>query len=153
MSDRVVADLAIRAADLSDAAALASLMIELGYQTSDTEMRTRLDAILKDSRYRTFVAVSDGQICGMIGTVCHCSYEHNDLAGRILALVVSREMRKSGVGRQLIAAAESDFARRNVRRIALNTRLTRQEAHQFYERLGYERNGFRFVKDLSVRLA
>jgi hypothetical protein len=33
----------------------------------------------------------------------------------------------------------------------LNTRLTREDAHKFYETLGYERNGWRFVKQLSVR--
>jgi hypothetical protein len=30
----------------------------------------------------------------------------------------------------------------------LNTRLAREDAHKFYESLGYERNGFRFTKDL-----
>lgn len=151
MSDGTIADLAIRAAELSDAPALASLMVELGYETSDAEMATRLNSILKDSRYRTFVAVSDRKICGMIGTSCHCSYEHNDLSGRIFALVVSTRMRKGGVGRRLISTAEADFAERNISRIALNTQFEREEAHQFYERLGYQRNGFRFVKTLSAK--
>ena len=60
-------------------------------------------------------------------------------------------MRRRGIGRALIATAEKDFAERGIRRVALNTRLAREDAHKFYESLGYERNGWRFVKQLSVR--
>ena len=55
-----------------------------------------------------------------------------------------------GVGRALISAAENDFSDRNITRLAVNTRFTREEAHKFYESLGYTRNGFRFVKTLSA---
>jgi ribosomal protein S18 acetylase RimI-like enzyme len=60
-------------------------------------------------------------------------------------------MRRHGIGRALIATAEKDFAQRGIRRIVLDTRLARQDAHKFYTSLGYERNGWRFVKRLSVR--
>jgi ribosomal protein S18 acetylase RimI-like enzyme len=86
----------------------------------------------------------------MIGTVTVPSYEHNDTGGRILALAVSNTMRRRGIGRALVATAEKDFALRGIRRVALNTRLTREDAHKFYESLGYERNGFRFTRDLST---
>ena len=141
-------DLTIRDAKLSDAPALASLMCELGYETTGAEMRQRLKSILPDSRYRTFVAEIDHQVCGMIGTLTHVSHEHNDLSGKIVALVVSEKQRRSGVGRALIAAGEKDFAKRKVTRVSLTTRFTREEAHQFYEALGYSRTGFRFAKNL-----
>jgi ribosomal protein S18 acetylase RimI-like enzyme len=84
----------------------------------------------------------------MIGTFTYPSYEHNDPGGRILALVTSSAARRRGIGRALVATAEKDFAQRGVSRIALDTRLTREDAHKFYESLGYERNGWRFVKHL-----
>jgi GNAT superfamily N-acetyltransferase len=145
-----VLDLTIRAARTSDAAALATLMCELGYETTAAEMQTRLQNIAADERYRTFVAVNDGQVRGMIGTFACYSFEHDDLGGRILALVVTKDSRRIGVARQLIAAAEKDFAQRKITRIAVNTRFERNDAHAFYESLGYRRNGFRFVKDLAV---
>ena len=144
-------DFTIRAAEINDAGALAQLMRGLGYETTQSEMQTRLERIAADKSYRTFVAVRDGKVCGMIGTLTCPSYEHNDLGGRILALATLSTMRRRGVGRALIAAAEKDFARRGISRIALNTRLAREDAHKFYESLGYERNGWRFVKQLSVR--
>jgi ribosomal protein S18 acetylase RimI-like enzyme len=143
-------DLTIRYAQPGDAAALAQLICELGYGTTKSEMQTRLSRIATDERYRTFVAVCDGKVCGMIGTLTHPSYEHNDLSGRIVALVILSTMRRRGIGRALIATAENDFGQRGIRRVALNTRVVREDAQKFYESLGYKRNGWRFVKQLVV---
>ena len=141
--------LSIRDAKLSEAPELAVLMCELGYETKRAEMERRLKLILSNPAYRTFVAVMDGSVCGMIGTLTYPSYEHNDASGRILALVTSSTARRRGIGRALIATAEKDFAQRGIRRVALDTRLTREDAHKFYESLSYERNGWRFVKQLA----
>ena len=144
-------DLTIRHAQPGDAAALAQLMCELGYDTTKSEMQMRVQRIATDERYRTFVAVRDRKVCGMIGTLTYPSYEHNDPSGRILALAILSTMRRRGIGRALIAIAGKDFIQRGVRRVALNTQLSREDARTFYESLGYERNGWRFVKQLSVR--
>jgi ribosomal protein S18 acetylase RimI-like enzyme len=143
-------DLTIRLAEINDVAVLAQLMCELGYETTKSEMQMRMERIAADERYRTFVAVRNDKVCGMIATLTHPSYEHNDLSGRIVALVILSTMRRRGIGRALISTAEKDFAQRGIRRVALNTRLAREDAHKFYESLGYERNGFRFTKDLST---
>jgi ribosomal protein S18 acetylase RimI-like enzyme len=140
----------IRDAGLDDALELAVLMCQLGYETKRAEMETRLKSILCNPAYKTFVAIMDGCICGMIGTLTYPSYEHNDPSGRILALVTLSAARRRGIGRALIATAEKDFAQRGIRRVALDTRLTREDAHKFYQSLGYERNGWRFVKQLVV---
>jgi len=141
----------IRDAELDDAAELAALMCELGYETKRTEMETRLKLILSNPGYKTFVATMDGCICGMIGTLTYPSYEHNDASGRILALVTASTARRRGIGRALIATVEKDFAQRGIRRVSLDTRLTREDAHQFYEALGYQATGWRFVKQLPMR--
>jgi ribosomal protein S18 acetylase RimI-like enzyme len=140
----------IRDAESNDAPELAVLMCELGYETKRTEMETRLKLILSNPAYKTFVAVMDGCVCGIIGTLTYPSYEHDDPSGRILALVTLSAARRCGIGRALMATAEKDFVQRGVRRVALDTRLTREDAHKFYESLGYQRNGWRFVKQLPV---
>ena len=141
-------DLRIRDAELSDAAELAALACDLGYKTTGAEMESRLVSILKNPRYKTLVGLKDEKICGMIGTFSASSYLHNDLNGRIIALVVSRESRQRGIGARLIAAAENDFAKRGITRVTVTTRFEREEAHQFYEKVGYARTGFRFAKNL-----
>lgn len=125
-------------------------MCELGYETTRAEMRQRLKPILLDARFRTFIAEIDNTVCGAIGTLTHPSYEHNNSPGKIITLVVSKKQRRGGIGRALIAAVEKDFAERRVARISLTTRFERKVAHKFYESLGYERNGWRFVKQLPV---
>ena len=141
-------NLKIRDGKLSDAADLAALMCELGYETAGAEMESRLISILKDPRYKTLVALNDDKICGMIGTVSASSYLHNDLTGRIIALVVSRESRRRGIGARLIAEAEKNLIQRGITRVTVTARFEREKAHQFYEKLGYARTGFRFAKNL-----
>ena len=150
MPDPKDVDVTIRAPEATDVEALADLTTQLGYETRASEMQMRMEAILADKNYATFVAVSKGKVCGMIGTFTCYSYEHNSPSGRILALVVSEKVRDRGIGRALIAAAERDLAQRNIRRVAVNTRFERKEAHEFYEKAGYTRNGFRFVKELPM---
>jgi ribosomal protein S18 acetylase RimI-like enzyme len=145
-----LSNVTIRAAEMNDAAALAQLMCELGYETTKSEMQMRLERIATDERYRTFVAVYHGKVCGMIGTLTYPSIEHNDVSGRIVALVINSTTRRRGIGRELITFAEEDFTKRGITRLALNTRLAREDAHKFYESLGYQRNGFRFTKHLST---
>ncbi len=139
----------IRAAVMSDAPQLAALMTELGYPTQAKEMRARLRSIFLDNGFRTFVATDDEQIVAMAGTSEQASYEHNDRTGRIVAMVVSDNARRKGVGRQLMRAVEKSFRRRGVRRIVLDARPERVEAHQFYQALGYRKTGWRFAKLLE----
>ena len=150
MPDAKDVDVTVRTAEATDAEALAELMTQLGYETRASEMQMRMEGIRADKHYATFVAVSNGKVCGMIGTFTCYSYKHNSPSGRILALVVSDKMRGRGVGHALIAAAEKDLAQKNISRVAVNTRFERKQAHEFYEKAGYTRNGFRFVKELPM---
>ena len=150
MSDRQIVDLTIRAPEAGDMAALADLMTQLGYETRTSEMEMRMEAISANKNYATFVAVCDGRVCGMIGTSTRYTYEHNSPSAAIMALIVSEKVRGRGVGEALIAAAENDLAQRNIGRVAVYTHFRRTRAHEFYEKLGYTKNGFRLVKELPV---
>src|SRR5262249_21672200 len=59
----------IRAARLSDAKAIAMLVTALGYPTNASDMRERLEALLADATYSTFLAEVAGEVVGMAG-VC-----------------------------------------------------------------------------------
>ena len=150
MSDSKDVDLSIRGVEKGDMSALADLMTQLGYETRSSEMLMRMETIGANKNYATFVAISEGKVCGMIGTFTRYSYEHNSPSGVILTLVVSEKMRGRGVGHALIAAAEKDLARKNIRRIAVYTHFRRTQAHEFYEKAGYTKNGFRMIKELPM---
>ena len=141
----------IRRAEQGDASALANLMTQLGYPTVADEMSLRMRAIFDDKNFATFVAVDNGAVIGMIGVSVSASYEHNDRNGRIIALAVEKRWRRKGIGRILVAVAEGYLVRKNAGRIALTSGFTREDAHKFYESLGYKRTGLRFIKELSAR--
>jgi GNAT superfamily N-acetyltransferase len=150
MSDSHDVGLSVRAVEASDMDALANLITQLGYETRGSEMQMRMETLLRDKNYATFVAVSDGKVCGMIGTFTRYTYEHNSPSAAIIALVVDEKMRGRGIGEALVAAAEKDLAQKNIRRIAVNAHFKRTRAHEFYEKRGYTKNGFRLVKELPL---
>jgi hypothetical protein len=59
-------DVEVTIRHVQSAAALAQLMCELGYETRKSDMQMRVARLATDERYRTFVAVRDGKVCGMI---------------------------------------------------------------------------------------
>jgi ribosomal protein S18 acetylase RimI-like enzyme len=140
----------IRLAELRDASALAKLMTELGYATKTSEMSERLQSIFANPHFATLVAGDGDEVFGMIGLFAHPSYEHNDLSGRILALIVAEQFRRHGIARDLIIAAERYFLDRKIRRVVATTRLDRTSAHRFYEAMGYTKTGFRYGKELGL---
>ena len=141
-------EIKIRSARLNDSASVAGLMSQLGYATSAGEMKQRLEGILPDSDYMTFVAEHQKEVVGVIGVGIYRYYEKNGIYGRLLALVVDEKLKGQGIGVSLVAEAELRLKERGVGSIVVNSGKQRSEAHRFYKRLGYEETGLRFVKSL-----
>lgn len=66
----------------------------------------------------------------------------------MLVLSVASTARGRGIGAQLVEAIERWAATNGARDVVVTSALHRGEAHGFYERRGYLRTGFRFVKPL-----
>jgi ribosomal protein S18 acetylase RimI-like enzyme len=139
----------IRDAVSDDAPELAVLMSQLGYETNRTEMEMRLKLVLSNPATGPLSRLWMAAFAGWSGR-SRIQAINITTYGRILALVTLSAVRRRGIGRALIATAEKDFAQRGIKRVALDARLTREDAHGFYESLGYERNVWRFVKQLPV---
>jgi GNAT superfamily N-acetyltransferase len=77
------------------------------------------------------------------------TYEADAEVARIMCLVVGSEERKRSVGRALISAVEDWTRRRGAEAIMLTTHERRTGAHEFYRRMGYDRTGYRFYKELE----
>jgi GNAT superfamily N-acetyltransferase len=142
-------ELTIRTADLVDARALAELMTQLGYPTSQEEMSDRLAAIFPDPDYVTFVAEDRGKVVGMVGAAVLKYYEKNGVYGRVLTLVIDEARRGEGIGSLLIAETEKWLRDRSASYSIINCGKHRTDTHLFYEHRGYEATGLRFVKALS----
>ena len=139
----------LRPAAEADAAALATLVTQLGYPSDAAQVLARLRRVADNPDIRAFVAVQQGRVVGMSGLMVFPAFHRDGLHGYITALVVDEAVRGGGIGEALLAAAEAWFAERGVTKVTLTSALRREEAHRFYERRGYEFNGRRYVKSLA----
>lgn len=136
----------VRQAFPEDAGAIARLMACLGYPTTAEQMLVRMGTIAIDPAYGTFVAILKDKTVGMVGTCISPLYEHDQPAGRIVALCVDPKARRSGTGSILVEHAEQWLYGHGATVILVNSASDRQDAHAFYESLGYSATGVRFKK-------
>lgn len=142
----------LRDANIDDATALTSLISDLGYPTSEDEIKLRFENIFRRKEFRTLLAVTEnGNAAGLIGMTENYGYEHNAKYVRVLALVVGKNFRTLGVGRILMAEAERWAVELDAYMIVLTSGLRdeRKAAYAFYQRIGYEIKSSGFVKYLD----
>lgn len=142
--------IAIRQASISDSEDVARLVTSLGYPTSNSEMRKRMEMILRDEHYATLVACDDRSVVGFIGTRVGPLYESDGLYGQIMALAVKLDHQQQGVGRLLMKTAEAMLMERGAHVLVVGSGNHRPEAHSFYEKNGYEFTGRRYMKSVST---
>jgi GNAT superfamily N-acetyltransferase len=140
---------AIREPRAEDAAAIATLLGQLGYPTGAAAVNGRLDR-LRDAGDRVVVAEVGGRVVGVASLHVSPSLEDDGPAGKLAALVVDEAHRGSGIGRALVDAMEAEARARGCAVFFLTTAERRADAHAFYERLGLEYTGRRYAKTLSA---
>jgi len=130
----------IRQARPTDAAAIAGLLEQLSpnYRSTPEDVTARLETLASDPRHAVLVAGNhDNAVVGWVDVAVYDSLIglHEAI---VYALVVQQGARGGGVGRQLMNAAEQWARERSCMALRLRSNVVRQDAHAFYERLGYE---------------
>lgn len=137
----------IRPFTTADTTDMSALMADLGYPSTPEQVAERMRS-MSPEYYHTLVAEVGGKVIGFIGIIVLPVYEYSIPIGWILALSVAEDHRRKGIGKALIAAAEDDLQSRGIEDVRLHTGLQREDAHEFYTRLGYDKTGYRFKKRL-----
>jgi GNAT superfamily N-acetyltransferase len=145
---RSKSEAAIRDARPGDAQAIAALLGELGYPSKAAAITRRLERIASDSSSRLFVAEVDGEVAGLAGLHVLPLIEHDEVGCMLTAIVVGEAFRRLGIGGELVAAVEREARSRGCSRLVLGSADRRADAHAFYETLGFQTTGRRFVKSL-----
>ncbi|MHB1485115.1 MAG: GNAT family N-acetyltransferase [Saccharofermentanales bacterium] len=108
----------------------------LGYDFPEDQTREQLQTILDIPTDKIYVAEVDRKVVGYIQLSAYeCTYSES--LKNILALVVSEEFRKMGIGRKLLQAAEEWAKESGSKGIRLVSSSYRTGAHQFYLNCGY----------------
>lgn len=136
----------IRRADVADSAEISDLLHQLGYPTEERCVRDRLGLLFVSHTDAVFVAECDGAVAGFLAFHVIPLFHATGGLGRITALSVGAEFQRRGVGRELVAAAESFGWHSGCLRIEVTSGTRRTGAHAFYQAAGYGEDSRRFVK-------
>jgi GNAT superfamily N-acetyltransferase len=135
----------VRPARDDDAPALAPLLAHLGYPADAAALPARL-ARLRDRGDEAFVAELDGRVVGLATAHSRAVLHVERPVAQLTALVVPPELRGRGVGRALVDVVQRWARDRGADRLVVTTALHRADAPLFYERLGFEHTGRRYVR-------
>ncbi|MCA1993641.1 MAG: GNAT family N-acetyltransferase [Coleofasciculus sp. S288] len=127
----------IRLAESGDAKSIALLCQQLGYPTSEQNVQERFKLIKNNQEHVLYIAYLPNQL--IVGLI-HVYIWKSLLIGRraeIDALIVHSDFRGRGVGQLLIQHAEQWVKEQGCDTIQVRSNTVRQQAHRFYEKLGY----------------
>lgn len=132
-----VAHVSLRTAAMDDAAAIATLVGELGYPSSRLEIEARLPLLLDSDRYLLAVASDGGrELLGLVNAERRLNVE-SGVTYELTGLVVAASARRNGIGSALVATAEAWALSKGAASMRVRSNVIRPEAHAFYARLGY----------------
>lgn len=140
--------LTIRDARFDDADAIADLLEQLGYPTNAEAVAARLERLLIVGD-RLVVAELDGSVAGLAQLHVSPTMALERPAAKVDGLVVDESLRGQGIGRALLAEMEVEARARGCSLLYLTTATRREDAHEFYRRVGLEETGLRFAKELT----
>jgi ribosomal protein S18 acetylase RimI-like enzyme len=137
--------LAIRTARPADAAAIAGLVVGLGFPAAAEEIVERLPALRKEPP----LVAEQGEVIGILAWHVTPVLHRPKPVGRITMMVVAKGERRRGVGRALVDSACERLRAKGCGLIEVTSNVDLSGAHGFYRKLGFERTSYRFAKELD----
>ncbi len=128
----------IRRARLADTPRIAALATQLGYPSTASEVRKRLERIRRDDDHFVSVAEIGGKVVGWVHAFVKYSIDAGPRA-EIGGLVVDESHRGAGLGKLLMGEAEEWARSRELEGVYLRSNVLREPAHAFYEAIGFRR--------------
>lgn len=131
------ASLRIRRAKPGDVPRIAELSGQLGYPTTEKEMKQRFARIKPPKAHAVFVAEFEKKVVGWIHVSITPLLEVARRA-EVNGLIVSEAHRSLGAGAKLLDAAEAWAREKKCTGMSVRSNVIRDRAHVFYERQGYQ---------------
>ena len=121
--------------DKTDSKSIKSLMYELGYSVTETELIDNIQEI-QNRGGTVFVAEVNSRVVGSICFVIDARLAEG-VCGELVSLIVSEKFRGTGVGKGLVEIGEKWIGKRAAK-IRVRANEIRSDAHSFYKQLGYK---------------
>jgi GNAT superfamily N-acetyltransferase len=146
-------ELRFRQADVHDSETLALLYRQLdpsGNRPEPARVRELLVRLRSYPDYRVYLALKDDRVVGT------CALLIMDTLGSRCApeavvedLVVDQAGRGRGVGRAMMEFAMDRARQAGCYKLVLSSNMEREDAHRFYDAIGFRRHGVSFVAELD----
>ena len=122
----------------------------LGYDINVESVKRQIAKLTNDKNQHIIIGYEDKETRKIIGFVHAQMYEsfYSDLGLNILGLAVNPDFQGRGIGRKLMNKLEQYAVENRISFIRLNSAMKREEAHKFYEHIGYscDKVQKRFIK-------
>lgn len=127
----------VRMATAEDAPAVHRLVCELEQQTFDYDtFRERFISQLENPAMHCFILELDGTSAGYLNMRIDRHLHHACPTAEIIEFIVDDTTRGKGIGAKMFACARNLAVEQGCELIELASKLTRVDAHRFYERQG-----------------
>jgi N-acetylglutamate synthase-like GNAT family acetyltransferase len=139
----------VRKAVVGDARKIAILLGELGYPNTMEFTKEKIEKLSKSKIDFIFVAEIDGEVVAFAHLHIAKMIHETGKLGRIMAIVVSKDYSRVGIGKKLMAFLEEKARGADCTKMELTSSAHRRDAHKFYKNLGYFEKPKRFLKKLE----
>ena len=140
-----------REINIEDAQEIAEICkFALGYDVDVENVKRQIEKLTNDKKQHIIIGYEDENTRKIIGFVHAQMYEsfYSDLGLNILGLAVNPDFQGKGIGKKLMSKIENYAVDNNISFIRLNSAMKREDAHNFYEHIGYtcDKVQKRFIK-------
>jgi ribosomal protein S18 acetylase RimI-like enzyme len=142
----------IRRLTIEDLDGLSKLLAQLwiGKSIDASAVRKVIEKGL-ESDYQIYVCATDnGKLIGYCSLSIKNSLWMSANLGNVDELVVDSEYRNQGIGKMLMNEIEKIAKNHDCKRLELDSAFHRTKAHEFYEKLGFEKRAYLFTKELTI---
>jgi GNAT superfamily N-acetyltransferase len=143
-------DSILKELDWSDFSFLKEIISEFNGQIiSDSDLQNRITFIMNSPFDQLYICIQDNVKKGIVATRIRENIEENSKFLEISLIITKKEFQKQNIGKQMILFCEEKAKALNCIGLWLVSGFGREEeAHQFYDKLGFEKTGYRFKLEI-----
>jgi GNAT superfamily N-acetyltransferase len=136
--------------DESDFLFLKEIISEFNEQMIiDSDLQNRITFIMNSTFDQLYICIQDNVKKGIVATRIRENIEENSRFLEISLIITKKEFQQQNIGKQMVFFCEEKAKSLNCIGLWLVSGFGREEAaHQFYNKLGFDKTGYRFKKVL-----
>lgn len=153
VEDRFMDNIAIRPAKKEDLNSILQLYRQLETDNENSlslsEAESIFDRINGYPNYNIYVACHESEIIGTFALLIMDNLAHMGArSGVVEDVVVTQEWQGKGVGKQMMSFVLAECRKNGCYKLILSSNKKRENAHRFYEHLGFEKHGYSFIIEI-----